>query len=126
VAPAGLKGPAFLVTRNFDAIYGYNAAESYALAISHLSDRLRGGSPWQTAWPTDDTGLSRLERRALQTALAARGHPIGEVDGLLGTATRRAIQAEQKRLGWPEDGRAGQRLLKTLQTQPQPQPSSPS
>jgi len=128
VAPAGLKGPAFLVTRNFDAIYGYNAAESYALAISHLSDRLRGGSPWQTAWPTDDTGLSRLERRALQTALAARGHPIGEVDGLLGTATRRAIQAEQKRLGWPEDGRAGQRLLKVLQTQPQPQPqpSNPS
>src|SRR4051812_28646104 len=31
--PAGSDGPAFLVTRNFDAIYAYNAAESYALAI---------------------------------------------------------------------------------------------
>src|SRR5690606_17713892 len=40
--PAGVKGPAFLVFRNFDAIYSYNAAESYALAIAHLSDRLRG------------------------------------------------------------------------------------
>ena len=29
--PAGPNGPAFLVTHNFDAIYSYNAAESYAL-----------------------------------------------------------------------------------------------
>ena len=43
--PAGRGGPAFLVTRNFDALYSYNAAESYALAIAHLSDRLRGGGP---------------------------------------------------------------------------------
>ena len=33
------------MTRNFDALYSYNAAESYALAIAHLSDRLRGGGP---------------------------------------------------------------------------------
>ena len=40
--PAGADGPAFLVFKNFDAIYSYNVAESYALAISHLADRLRG------------------------------------------------------------------------------------
>ncbi len=62
----GAEGPAFLVTRNFDALYSYNAAESYALAIAHLSDRLRGGAPFATAWPTDDPGLSRAERRELQ------------------------------------------------------------
>lgn len=45
--PAGPTGPAFLVTRNFDALYSYNAAESYALAIAHLSDRLRGGGRWR-------------------------------------------------------------------------------
>ena len=33
--PAGANGPAFLVFKNFDAIYAYNAAESYALAIAH-------------------------------------------------------------------------------------------
>src|SRR5690606_10176460 len=49
--PAGAAGPAFLVFRNFDVIYGYNAAESYALAIAHLSDRLRGAGPFVTAWP---------------------------------------------------------------------------
>ena len=50
--PAGASGPAFLVTRNFDAIYGYNAAESYALAIALLSDRLAGKPGMQTPWPT--------------------------------------------------------------------------
>jgi len=112
--PAGPKGPAFLVNANFDAAFSYNAAESYALAITHLSDRLRGGAPFQTAWPTDDPGLGRAERRELQTLLAARGHAIGEVDGVLGAASRTAIKAEQQRLGWAADGRAGQKLLQAL------------
>lgn len=113
--PAGPKGPAFLVFRNFDAIYGYNAAESYALAIAHLSDRLKGGAPFATPWPTDDPGLSRVERRELQSLLIARGHAIGNVDGMLGDASRAAIRIEQQRLGHTVDGRAGQKLLKALQ-----------
>jgi glucose-6-phosphate 1-epimerase len=117
--PAGRGGPAFLVLRNYDAIYSYNAAESYALAIATLADRLRGGSGLATPWPTDDPGLSRAQRRELQTLLLARGHPIGEVDGMIGTATRRAIQSEQQRLGLsPADGRAGQRILAALRGTP--------
>ncbi len=113
--PAGPQGPAFLALRNFDAIYSYNAAESYALAIAHLSDRLRGGGLLVTRWPTDDPGLSRAERRELQTLLLARGHAIGEADGMIGTNTRRAIQAEQRRLGvTPADGRAGRKILTVL------------
>lgn len=114
LAPAGVEGPAFLVTRNFDALYSYNAAESYGLAIAHLADRLRGGAPFATAWPTDDPGLSRAERRELQTLLILRGHDIGEVDGLLGEKTRAAVRLEQQRLGMEADGRAGQRLLAAL------------
>ena len=112
--PAGPQGPAFLVMRNFDAVFSYNAAESYGLAIAHLADRLRGGPPFATAWPTDDPGLSRADRRSLQTLLLMRGHDIGEVDGALGEKSRAAIKAEQARLGWAVDGRAGQRLLQTL------------
>jgi len=112
--PAGPRGPAFLVFRNFDAIYGYNAAESYALAIAHLADRLKGGQPFATPWPTDDPGLSRVERRELQTLLIARGHAIGSVDGMLGDASRSAIRVEQQRLGHSIDGRAGQKLLTAL------------
>ena len=112
---AGANGPAFLVSRNFDAIYGYNAAESYGLAIAHLSDRLRGGAVFATPWPTDDPGLSRAQRRELQTLLAQRGHDIGTVDGMLGDKSRAAIKAEQTRLGHEANGRAGQKLLKALQ-----------
>ena len=113
--PAGRAGPAFLVFRNYDAIYSYNAAESYALAIATLADRLRGGSGLVTPWPTDDPGLSRAQRRELQTLLLARGHAIGEVDGMIGTVTRRAIVTEQQRLGiLPADGRAGMRILEAL------------
>ena len=112
--PAGVEGPAFLVFKNFDAIYAYNASESYALAIAHLSDRLRGGGAFVTPWPTDDPGLSRKEREELQTLLLARGHDIGEVDGIIGSRTREAIKQEQQRLGHAVDGRAGQRLLQAL------------
>jgi lytic murein transglycosylase len=112
--PAGSAGPALLVFRNYDAIFSYNAAESYALAIALLSDRLRGRDGWRTPWPTDDPGLSRAQRRRLQQALLARGHDIGEADGVLGRASQRAIAAEQRRLGWPVDGRAGRKLLEAL------------
>jgi lytic murein transglycosylase len=111
---AGAKGPAFLVTRNFDALYSYNAAESYGLAIAHLSDRLRGAGPFTTPWPTDDPGLSRAERRELQGLLVMRGHDIGPVDGMLGNQSRVAIRTEQQRLGHEADGRGGQKILKAL------------
>lgn len=114
LTPAGVQGPAFLVTRNFDALYSYNAAESYGLAIAHLADRLRGAGAFATPWPTDDTGLSRADRRELQTLLLARGHDIGAVDGALGEKSRAAVRAEQERLGWEANGRAGQKLLKAL------------
>lgn len=114
MTPAGPTGPAFLVTRNFDALYSYNASESYGLAIAHLADRLRGGGAFITPWPTDDPGLSRAERREVQTLLVARGHDIGAVDGMLGERSRQAIRIEQERLGMEPSGRAGQKLLRAL------------
>lgn len=112
--PAGIDGPAFLVMRNFDAVYSYNAAVSYALAIVHLSDRLRGLPPFATRWPTDDLGLSRGERRELQSLLVQHGHDIGPPDGILGRKTREAVQEEQRRRGREVTGRPGQWLLNAL------------
>ena len=114
ILPAGRGGPAWLVFRNFDAIYSYNAAESYAFAIALLSDRLRGREGPVASWPTDDPGLSRKQRREVQRLLIARGHDIGEVDGIIGSASREAIKREQARLGLPADGRASQKLLRAL------------
>ncbi len=112
--PAGAKGPAFLVFKNFDAIYSYNAAESYALAIAHLADRLRGGTPFATAWPTDDRGLSRAERKEIQRLLNERGYDTGTPDGHIGPRTQAAIKAFQEKMRLPVVARAGGKLLDAL------------
>ena len=114
IAPAGADGPAFLVTRNFDAIYSYNAAESYGLAIAVLSDRLRGKAGVQAEWPTDDPPLSRAERRDLQARLTARGYDVGEPDGKVGQKTRDAIGTIEQSLGMPKRGRPGMKVLQAL------------
>ena len=116
--PSGPQGPAFLVGKNFETLYSYNASENYALAIAHLSDLIANPSAtpgFVTPWPTDDAGLSRAENRQLQTLLLQRGHDIGTADGLIGAKTRTAIKIEQERAGWTPDGRAGQKLLRALQ-----------
>ena len=112
--PAGVRGPAFLVFANFDAIVAYNASESYALAIAHLADRLAGGEPFSTPWPTDDPGLTRAERRELQELLKARGFDIGEPDGIVGPRTVDAVREFQRAAGVPADGYAGSKLLESL------------
>ena len=117
LAPAGSAGPVFLVFKNFDAIYSYNAAESYALAIAHLSDRLQGKAKIAKAWPTDDPGTSRAERREIQRYLIQRGYDIGAIDGLIGDKTRQAIRQEQTRLGLNPTGRAGQQILSAFRNE---------
>ena len=111
-------GPAFLVGRNFDTLYSYNASENYALAIAQLSNLVTAPPGtrvgFEQPWPTDDPGLSRAQNRELQALLLTRGHDIGTADGLIGAKTREAIRAEQQRLGFKVDGRAGQKLLGAL------------
>jgi lytic murein transglycosylase len=112
--PSGPRGPGFLVFKNFDAIYSYNAAESYALAISYLADRMAGYPPLRTPWPTDDPPLSRAERLHLQRLLLASGYDVGEPDGKIGPITRAAIAEAEKRFGMPPTGRAGQKIYRAL------------
>ena len=102
--PAGAKGPAFLMTENFKAILSYNPADSYALAIGHLADRLRGGDAFVQQWPTDQKPLSRAERVELQQRLASRGYDVGTTDGVLGQKTRVAVRDFQMRAGLLPDG----------------------
>lgn len=115
--PAGTDGPAFLVFKNFDAIYAYNAAESYALAVAHLADRLRGAAPFSVAWPTDDRGLSRAERREVQELLIKLGYPIAAPDGRIGPRTLAAIKEFQTKSGLAQTPRAGGKLLEALRKQ---------
>lgn len=112
--PAGRNGPAFLVQHNFHVIRTYNSNDAYALAISHLSDRLKGGGPIAARWPTDDPGLTRHQRLELQILLLRAGFDIGEADGKVGPATRAAIREAEKRFGMPVTGRPGMKIYKAL------------
>ena len=89
---------------NFRVIMRYNPAEAYALAIGHLSDRLRGGEPLVQAWPRHERVLTRDERTEMQQLLARRGFDIGTPDGRLGAKTRAAIRDFQARAGLVPDG----------------------
>jgi lytic murein transglycosylase len=107
-------GPGFLVFRNYDAAFSYNGADSYALAISLLADRLRGRQGVQQRWPTDDPPTSRAERREMQRLLIAKGYDVGEPDGAVGAKTRAAIEAIEAQIGLPRTGRPGGKVLQAL------------
>ena len=114
ILPAGKNGPAFLVFRNFDVLYSYNVALSYALSISHLSDRLRGRKPIARAWPTNDPGLTRAQRLHLQRLLNKNGFNVGKADGRIGPVTRAAIKKAQAKYGMKADGRPGMKIYRKL------------
>ena len=117
--PAGIEGPAFLVGKNFETFYSYNASENYALAIAHLSDLIThedsSKTDFATAWPTNDPGISRQQSKEIQQALLNAGYDIGGVDGIIGDNTRTAIQQYQTSKGiFPADGRAGQTFYRAI------------
>jgi len=112
--PAGHKGPVFLVFRNFLTIKQYNNADSYALAVAYLGDRIRGGKEITTEWPRNDMPLSFNENKDLQSLLSGLGYDVGEVDGKIGPNTRQALRAWQKDKGWPADGYVNKQTLDLL------------
>jgi len=113
--PAGARGPAFLVGRNFRAILRYNNSTSYALAVGLLAQRIAGGPGVQAAWPRDLPALTRSQLLALQTALNALGFASGAPDGLMGPATRAALRGYQRSVGLPPDGYPTLDLLQRVQ-----------
>lgn len=115
LAPAGAKGPAFLMLKNFSVIKRYNNADSYALAVGHLADRLRGGDAFVRNWPDGDRPLSGDETRRMQTLLNRHGHEAGTADGKIGRRTRAAIRSYQRNRGMAPDGFASLHLLQQLQ-----------
>jgi lytic murein transglycosylase len=116
LVPAGIQGPGFLMLQNFRVIMKYNPAEAYALAIGHLSDRLRGGGPLVQEWPRYERVLTRAERLELQQHLVRRGYDVGEPDGHVGGRTRAAIRDFQASVGQVPDGFASSHLLQELRS----------
>ncbi len=114
--PAGGEGPVFLVLKNFDVIKRYNNADPYALAVSHLSDRIAGGNEFVRAWPADMMPLSRAERQELAALIAAQGFKPGVASGKMTETMRLAIIRFQKKEGLLPDGHPSQDLLQRLRS----------
>ena len=116
MVPQGVGGPAFLVTKNFLAIMDYNFSHSYAVAVGHLGDRIRGDGPIQASWPDASYDLSFAERVELQKRLEAQGFETGGSDGRFGARTYEAIIAYQKKAGLPLDGVPSAKLLQKMRS----------
>ena len=103
-APTGAKGPKFLMTNNYLVLKGYNFSDSYAMAISHLQDRLKGRGAFVTAWPRDTKFPNLEQRRASQEALIKLGLYDGLVDGRIGPVSQAAYAKFQASKGEVADG----------------------
>ncbi len=102
--PAGHSGPAFLIYQNFRSIMKYNNSTAYALAVSHLADRLDGAPPLKGKWPKSEAPLTRYDRIDMQRRLKKLGYELGRADGIVGARTRAALRLYQKKIGLPADG----------------------
>ena len=112
--PQGLDGPKFLVTRNFMAIMDYNQSHSYAVAVGHLADRIRGKGDFVTPWPEHDYKLTFAQRVEMQKLLYRHGFNPGGTDGRFGARTFEAILGFQRKAGLALDGTPSAALLARL------------
>ncbi|MBV1868003.1 MAG: lytic murein transglycosylase [Marinosulfonomonas sp.] len=114
IAPAGARGPAFLVSQNFQTVLRYNNAQPYALAVCSLADRAAGDDATDIDWPRTDKALSPAQIKELQEILVRLNYTSDAADGMLGPQTSAAIRAYQKASGRPADGYASFELLQKL------------
>ncbi|WP_157015928.1 lytic murein transglycosylase [Mesorhizobium xinjiangense] len=112
VLPMGRKGPAFLLFPNFDVYLEWNKSMTYTLTAAYLGTRLAGAPSYDRRNP--EPGLTAEEMKQLQQKLAAKGHDVGGIDGILGMGTREAVRREQMRLGFAVDGWPTRSLLSAL------------
>lgn len=121
VLPAGVRGPAFLVYSNFDAILSWNRSVLYAVSVGHLADRLVGLGAFQSE-RREEQVLSRDQVKDLQSRLNSLGYDSGTPDGQAGPRTRAAARAFQRATGLPADGHVDGHLYEAvLDTDPDPE-----
>lgn len=112
ILPQGRKGPAFLTYPNFAIYLEWNKSFIYTTSAAYFATRLSGAPTYLKGNP--EQGLSVEEMKVLQRKLDGIGHDVGDIDGILGSGTRTAVQKAQQRLGMPADGWPTPALLNAL------------
>ncbi len=113
--PASVRGPAYLITRNFKVIKSYNNSLSYTLAVAILANRIAGEAGVQAAWPVREPQLNEAQCFAMQRQLVRLGYNVGNVDGRVGDLMREAIRDFQRKRGLVADGYPTVALLDAMQ-----------
>jgi peptidoglycan lytic transglycosylase B len=112
-------GPAFLIGRNFRAVYSYNPSTAYTLALCHLADLIGGGDHFHKMFPGGERIPTMAEVKEIQRRLNERGFKTDGIDGRSGSSTIKAILAFEKKVGMkPADGYAGLKVLARLRQGP--------
>ncbi len=108
-------GPVFLLAQNFYAVKSYNPANTYALAIVHLGDRIRGEGEFVQQFPGGERTPTLAEVQEIQRRLTAAGFDTDGTDGRVGRETMLAVRNFQRKAGLsPADGYAGLKVLARL------------
>ena len=93
--PAGIYGPAFLISKNYFVIKDYNFSDLYVLFVGNLHDRIAEGHGFEAKWRT----VAQLHTRDLedmQKRMTELGLYREKIDGKAGMKTRAALGAYQK------------------------------
>ncbi|UWQ01170.1 lytic murein transglycosylase [Aliiroseovarius crassostreae] len=114
ILPAGPEGPVFMIYPNFHIIKTYNYADSYAISVGHLADRIAGEGAFLTRSSDRPWGMSLKERVELQNLLNTAGYNAGRADGVIGEKGRAAIRAYEKAHGLRQTGVPSRALLARL------------
>ena len=112
ILPQGRQGPKFLAYSNFNVFFEWNKSFIYVLTAAHFANQLEGSPSFTPGNP--EKGLTKNQMKLLQTKLKKLGYEVGEIDGILGSKTRRSVQEIQRVLNQPADAWPTIELLELL------------
>lgn len=111
--PMGINGPKFLTYPNFDKILRWNNSTLYALSVGLLSDMIKDEN-FQLKAKRYDYRVTKSDVKMIQEKLLNKKLYKGDIDGILGSGTRKSIIAYQRINGLPQDGYPSAILIKKL------------
>jgi peptidoglycan hydrolase-like protein with peptidoglycan-binding domain len=115
ILPMGRHGPAFLAYPNFKVFIDWNSSYVYATTVAYFATRLDGAPVVNHSGAKTVKPLSNAQMKELQRLLNKRGFNAGDVDGKLGSGTRKAVKKAQLKYKLPADSWPTVELLAKMQ-----------